>query len=337
MSNSTILREDEEILDEQDRLADIFAQFLEEGDEESMSISITYLPEITKQLRVHGFYYAKEDENGRQIRMKARRLRELKQELDPEDTQRLDFVRFTEKVPTIVRDVKNSGELDQESEDGHIDTKMEVNQEVEEKSSSDAIDMDQMAELDEIMAGDFSDDDKDLSFTDSRDASPDLDTIPKDEMTKKTKTPASDSRKNKANSVKSKRLKRQATPPKVFDFEQLTSSQIFQIEQDLKLFTRGQDRAINLKDLIRVARMVDGDVIGGQEFYSEDSDDDDKEREINQEMPKLLQQHNKVQMKPPHINELIDMLQLHAPKNSSEKSEISLQDFANIMYMADLL
>ena len=71
--------------------------------------------------------------------------------------------------------------------------------------------------------------------------------------------------------------------------------------------------------------------------YSEDSDDDDKEREINQEMPKLLQQHNKVQMKPPHINELIDMLQLHAPKNSSEKSEISLQDFANIMYMADLL
>lgn len=337
MSNSTIPREDEEILDEQDRLADIFAQFLEEGDEESMSISITHLPEITKQLRAHGFYYAENDENDRQIRLKARRLRELKQILDPEDTQRLDFVRFTEKVPMIVRDVKNSGELDQESEDRNVDTKMVVNQEAEEKSTSDAIDMDQMAELDEIMAADFSDDDKDLSFTDSRDPSPDSDTIPKDEMTKKTKTLGSDNGNHKANSVKSKRLKRQTTPPKVFDFGQLTSSQIFQIEQDLKLFTRGQGRAINLKDLIRVARMVDGDVIEGQEFYSEDSDDDDKEREINQEIPNLLQQHNKVQMKPPHINELIDMLQLHAPKNSSEKPEISLQDFANIMYMADLL
>lgn len=325
MSNTII----EEELDEQDKLAEVFAQYLNDGTEEEdtnidsevMTISIDHIVDIAKQLRIHGYYFGSKKDSQRDQRMKMRRLRDLKAALDPDNTNLLEFVKFTEEIPKIVKEVENEGELDSVEVVQEID--VEPNQ-VQVQYKDEYEDEDQeMEDLDELMQGSLSESGQDPPYQPDINPTPTSKADLEQEATKNIKSASKPKPNSKAKSKKPIQRRKPSPEPEPFDYDRLSSFEKSQILKDFKLFTQGEDRPITLDDLIRVAKMVDGDVIHDDEELISKKQEKGKEE--------------KVQTKPPFMSDLIDMLQLHAPDNSSDKPEINLRDFGNILHTADLL
>lgn len=93
---------DEDLLTESDRLADLFAMFLSDNDTEndtSMSIPARHLSMITKELGIYNYYYYKD---GRE----KESMKNVWKNLDPNQTQRIDFVAFDEFMPQMISEAK---------------------------------------------------------------------------------------------------------------------------------------------------------------------------------------------------------------------------------------
>lgn len=323
-------------LDDQDQLAEVFAQHLSEDedgdiadlDAEAMSISFDKIPAITRQLGIYSYYYEAND-GGR---------KDLKRLLDPDNTGRVEFTTFLEQVPSIISEVVQHGsldapesngleELDQVAEELNTEHGMYMGMDIESDE-----DENENEDEDEDMGGGF------MADEDNNDINLEVPEKPLDpESPKPVKITVPE---EQPSSAVNRRRQRKQNPesqsePTEYSFDNLSSYQQQLIAEDLKLFTQGEDRPITIKDLVRVARLVDGQVIDGEEFYSDD--ETNEKTSENAKESELIQQKGVSQRAPPRLAELIDMLQLHAPGNESDKTEVTVEDFGNILNMAKLL